>query len=250
MTDPEIVPVPEEDLDRLLASAGNAILVGGQALAYWMNRYGIDASGSPEAVVTKDVDFLGGREDAERLAGTVGGVVEFPKTMSILSGVIRKELAGGKAYEVDLLRQVNGVTATDVRRGAEPVELESGTRFLVMSPIECLTSRLENLRTIRDKQTPAGVWQARIAVKIARRYIEELIAKGAEKPAIRAATSILAAATHAMGLNAYRKHGIDPLDAVPIDQYTNRTFAESQWARSVARLEKVRAVLARPDPGP
>ena len=58
MATAELVPVPEEDLERLLASAGKAVLVGGQALAFWMNHYGIDASDAPEAVVTKDVpDF-------------------------------------------------------------------------------------------------------------------------------------------------------------------------------------------------
>lgn len=249
MTGPAPVPVPDEELDRLLASAGNAVLVGGQALAYWMGRYGIDAAEAPEAVVTRDVDFLGGRADAERLAAGIGGTIEVPKAMSILSAVVRKKLAGGKAYEVDLLRRINGVPEAEVRRRAERVESKGGASFLVMSPIECLVSRLENLRTIRDKQTPAGAWQARMAVRVARKYIEALLANGEEKAAIRAATSVVAAATHAMGLGAYRSHGIDPLDAVPIERYANRQFVDNQWARSLARLEKVRAVLARAEPG-
>lgn len=236
----QLVPVPEEDLERLLASAGKAVLVGGQALAFWMSHYGIDAAGAPEAVVTKDVDFLGEKQDVERLAAAVGGTVEFPKTMSILAGVVRKRITAESEYEVDVLWRVNGVSAGDIRREAREHALKGHARFFVMSPIECLVSRLENLRTIQDKQTPAGVWQARTAVQVARRHIEDMLKNGAEKSAIRAATTILAAATHRMGMSAYENYGIDVLEAVPVDQFSNKSFVEKQWTLSVARIEKVR----------
>ncbi len=238
----EVVPVPEADFERLLASAGKAVLVGGQALAFWMKHYGVNASDAPEAVVTKDVDFLGERRDAERLAAAVGGTVEFPETMSILAGVVRKRITAKTEYEVDILWKVNGVSATEIRREAKEQALGSHARFLVMSPIECLVSRLENLRTIQDKQTPAGIWQARAAVQVARRYIEDILRNGAEKPAIRAATTILAAATHQMGMSAYENYGIDVLEAVPLDRFSNRNFIEKQWALSVARIERVRNI--------
>jgi hypothetical protein len=242
----ELVPVPEEDLERLLASAGKAVLIGGQALAFWMNHYGVDASGAPEAVVTKDVDFLGEKQDVERLAAAVGGAIEFPKTMSILTGVIRKRITADTEYEVDVLWRVNGVSAGDIRREAKQHALNSHARFFVMSPIECLVSRLENLRTIQNKQTPAGVWQAATAVQVARRHIENMLKNGAEKSAIRAATTILAAATHQMGMNAYKNYGIDALAAVPVDRFSNKSFIQKQWALSVARIEKVRKI-ARPE---
>ena len=239
----EVVPVPKEDLERLLASAGNAVLIGGQALAFWMDHYGIDASDAPDAVVTRDVDFLGEKQDVERLAAAVGGTVEFPEAMSILTGVVRKRLTAQTEYEVDVLWRVNGVSAGDIRREAKEHALKSRARFLVMSPIECLVSRLENLRTIQDKQTPAGIWQVRIALQVARRHIEDLLREGAEKSAIRAATTILAAATHRMGMNAFENHGIDVLEAVPVDQFSNQNFTEKQWTLSVARIEKVRKTL-------
>lgn len=238
----ELVPVPEEDLERLLASAGKAVLVGGQALAFWMNHYGVDASDAPEAVVTKDVDFLGEKHDVERLAAAVGGSVEFPKTMSILTGVIRKRITAETEYEVDVLRLVNGVSVNDIRREAREHALNGHARFFVMSPIECLVSRLENLRTIQDKQTPAGAWQAKTAVQVARRHIEDMLRNGPEKSAIRAATTILAAATHQMGMNAFESYGIDVLEAVPVDQFSNKNFVEKQWALSVARIAKVRNI--------
>jgi hypothetical protein len=234
------VPVPREDFDRLLESAGAAVLVGGQALAFWMAHYGVNASDSPEAVVTKDVDFLGEKADVERLAAAVGGSVEFPKHMSILAGVVRKRIAPDKEYEVDILWRINGVTDTDIRRTAIEQVIGAGAKYFVMSPIECLVTRVANLHKIEDKRTPAGIWQARKAVEVARRHIEDMLSKGAEREAIRAATRILATATHTMGINAFQKYDIDVLEAVPVSHYKSKAFVERQWTLSVGRVEKVR----------
>lgn len=244
----ELVPVPAEDLARLLSSADKAVLIGGQALAFWMSHYGVDASDSPEAVVTKNVDFLGEKRDAERLAAAVGGTVEYPKAMSILAGVVRKRVSADAEYEVDVLWRVNGVSSHEIRREALEHGLADGVRFLVMSPVACLVSRLENLRTIRDKQTPAGIWQTRTAMEVTRRHIEHMLEKRAEKAAIRAATAILVAATHQMGMNAYANYGIDVLGAVPASRFTNRQFIEKQWPLSVARIVRVRNLRRPPTP--
>ena len=234
------VPVPKEDLDRLLESAGAAVLVGGQALAFWMNHYGVDASDSPEAIVTKDVDFLGETSDVERLAAAVGGSVEFPKHMSILAGVVRKKITKDEEYEIDILWRVNGVSDTEIRRHAIEQVLGTGAKYFVMSPIECLTTRVANLHTIEAKRTPAGIWQTRKAIEVARRHIEDMLLKDAEREAIRAATRILATATHTMGINAFHNYRVDILDAVPLAKYKTKSFVERQWRLSVGRIEKVR----------
>jgi hypothetical protein len=211
-----------------------------------MNHYGLDASDCPEAVVTKDVDFLGKQRDVERLAAAVGGSVEFPKHMSILAGIVRKRITQHQQYEVDVLWRVNGVTDTDIRRHAMEQIIGAGAKYFVMSPIECLVTRVANLHRIEDKRSPAGIWQTRKAVEVARRHIEDMLAKGAQRDAVRAATRILAVATHAMGINAFEKYAIDVLHAVPVDKYETRSFIDRQWRLSVARIQKVRALHRRP----
>ena len=67
-----------------------------------------------------------------------------------------------------------------------------------------------------------------------------MLSKDAEREAIRAATRVLATATHTMGINAFHKYGIDILDSVPVAQYKTKSFIERQWRLSVARIEKVR----------
>jgi hypothetical protein len=236
------VVIPQNEFARLLHSAGKAILVGGQALAFWIARYDVAWDDAPEAIVTKDADFLGRKDDVERMAAAVGGSIEYPKTMNILVGVIRKRISVEDEYEVDILWRLNGLSPEEIRRHAVQVSNQSGARFFVMSPTDCLISRLENLRLIPAKQTPSGEWQARVAVRVARAYIEELLGKQDERDARRAATTILTAATHSMGINAFRKYGIDVLEAVPVAKFKHRGFFEQQWPQSLRRIEKVRGL--------
>lgn len=234
-------PIPPAELDRLLQNAGDAVLVGGQALAFWIAYYGVPIGDSPGAVVSKDADFLGDREDARRFSLAIGGKVDYPRSMSILAGVVRKKISPTEAFEVDILRTLNGMDSAAVRKRAKEVsDPGRNARYFVMSPVDCLVSRLENLRTIAAKKTATGTWQARVAVRVARAHVEALLAAEQEKEAIRAATEILRAATHAMGLNAFKRHGIDVLESVPIDAYRSRNFVEQQWPRSVSRIRQLR----------
>jgi hypothetical protein len=235
------VAIPKEELDQLLASAGPAILVGGQALAFWIAYYKIPMDDAPTAIVTKDADFLGSFEDAERLSAAVGGALEVPKGITILAGVVKKRLTASEEYEVDVLFRLNGLSAEEVTKRAKDIEVqESGVRYRVMSPVDCLISRLENLRTIREKRNASGVWQARMAVRVAKSHISEVLDKGKEKIAIRAATDILNASLQAMGLNAFRMYGIDALEAIPVEKYQTKAFVTQQWERSVKRIREAR----------
>jgi len=237
----EQVAIPKADLDLLLASAGPAVLVGGQALAFWIAFYSVPMDDAPEAVVTKDADFLGSPEDAERLSAAVGGALETPKGITILAGIVKKRLSANKEYEVDVLLRLNGLSAEDVARRAKEIEVrESGVRYRVMSPLDCLVSRLENLRTIPEKRNDSGAWQARMAVRVAGSYLSELLDKDDEKTAIRAATDILNASLQAMGLNAFKTYGIDLLEAIPVERYRTKAFVTQQWERSVKRIREAR----------
>lgn len=193
--------------------------------------------------MTKDADFLGDREDAHRFSLVIGGTVEYPKNMSILAGVVKKKISATEEYEVDVLRTLNGLSPTDVKKHAKEIsDTRNGARYFVMSPVDCLISRLENLRKIAEKQTEAGAWQARVAVRVARSHIEGLLKNNQEKEAIRSATEILRVATHGMGMNAYRRYDIDVLESVPLESYKTKTFVEQQWTRSVARVRQLRSI--------
>ena len=154
---------------------------------------------------------------------------------------MKKRLSANEEYEVDVLWRLNGLSAEDVTKRAKDIEVqESGVRFRVMSPVDCLISRLENLRTIHEKRNDSGVWQARMAVRVARSHISEVLDKGEEKIAIRAATDILNAALQPMGLNAFKTYDIDALEAIPIEKYQTKAFVTQQWEISVKRIRNAR----------
>ena len=79
-----------------------------------------------------------------------------------------------------------------------------------------------------------------MAVRVARSHISEVLDKGEEKIAIRAATDILNAALQPMGLNAFKTYDIDALEAIPIEKYQTKAFVTQQWEISVKRIRNAR----------
>lgn len=65
---PEIALTAQE-IDHILRSCdGRALLVGGQALAFWAQHYQVTPLGVLSTNVTSDVDFVGTTQVSRRLA--------------------------------------------------------------------------------------------------------------------------------------------------------------------------------------
>ena len=56
---------PSDFLTILRAVPADCVLIGGQAVAWWAERYGIKAvvKGKDQEVTSRDIDFWGTRED-------------------------------------------------------------------------------------------------------------------------------------------------------------------------------------------
>ena len=195
------------------------MLVGGQALAFWLAWFKIDFSDGPRVYVSSDADFLG-----------------LPEQKMIKS----------KLIVVDVLHKVVGLDADAVRKRAIEVThpRDPSLRFLVMDPVDCLMSRFENLRQIAQKQNEIGVWQAKKAIAVCRAYLGELIRLGGERKAIKAATALFRLAGSATGLQAYAKYGLDILAGVPVGRFSSDAFKRRQVPRSVAAIAQARKDLS------
>src|SRR5258707_11609847 len=74
------VPIGRPMLERILSLAGqHMILVGGQALSFWVSYYGLP---EPVSAITKDADFLGTPADVRRLATGLGGHAHFARKIA------------------------------------------------------------------------------------------------------------------------------------------------------------------------
>ncbi|MGE0874822.1 MAG: hypothetical protein AB7O31_09140 [Burkholderiales bacterium] len=219
------------------------MLVGGQALAFWVARFGIPVSDGPRVYISADADFLGLAAHVDRFSKALGGKAVYPpkRGLSALVGAVEKD-AGGRTIGVDVLHSIVGLDADAVRKRAITVTHpgDPSLRFSVMDPVDCLVSRFENLRRIAEKQNEVGIWQARMAIAACRAYVEELIRLDDERKAIRIATALFQLAGSATGLQAYAKHGLDILEAIPLSRFSNANFRNEQAVRSLANITKAR----------
>ncbi len=172
------VAIRQALLERILRLAGpEAILVGGQALAFWASHYGVAL---PLSAVTKDADFLGQRADVARIARGLGGQAHYvhEEALTALVGQVTKDLPGGDYINIDVLFRLHGdITTNAVRARAAVIEL-AGVTFKVLHPMDVLQGRLENLYSLKDKQDEHGVAQLALAITMARAFMTEEATRG------------------------------------------------------------------------
>lgn len=176
----EALPNPEF-LARILEVAGTGmILVGGQALAFWAAYYEVPA---PAIAVTKDVDFVGTRADAERLARGLGAKATFPRQrdLTLLTGQIEKDLPGGYYINIEVLSGVYGQVDTESLGKRAIVAEGPAGRFRVMHPLDVLQGRLENVYGIVEKQDEHGIAQLQLAVAMVRGFLKDIASQEAAK---------------------------------------------------------------------
>jgi len=220
-----------EHLTKLLTLAQGAVLVGGQAVAFWASFFKVPVPPVLAAYVTKDSDFLGDRDDVARIANGMRGAVTYPhrRGLAALVGQVRIDLSGNEFLNIDVLHRIVGFDDTDaLRRRAEERSLGE-IRFRVMHPVDCLKSRFANLRKLPAKKNAAGAAQAELAVHMVRRYLETVLEEGKERLALRAVESIAKMAAEPAATLVYREYGIDLLEAIPVERISNRKFRGLRW---------------------
>jgi hypothetical protein len=223
------------DIDALLSSIDKAdVLVGGQALAFWVGYYDIRFR-LPARVpaITMDGDILGSRKSAQRIAADMGGRVTpaAKGAITILVAQVTIELGNERFLNVDIIDRVNGLTNSEVRKRALPVS-RNGSSFLVMHPLDVFISRVRNILSIPAKQDEKGRLQLELGVRVARHFIEDVARKD---PALAARAANIA-------FNEFRQCGkkildrwdVDLFDAIPLEAINSPAFVENQRKRMIA----------------
>ncbi len=245
--------MPSELVLRVLASADqDVVLVGGQALAFWMDRYGIRQPGDLPAV-SRDVDFF--TRDAtnsaplQAFARAIRGRANVlpPEAITALIGSAIAQAGDERIYNVDLLHAVVGLSRDEIERNAVLARLRGVDHAVrIMHPLHVLQSRNANLHELKDKQNDMGRLQFRLAVEVARRFLElevDRIEAATDVPIEardRAIFDIIAAvdeysAEDAASKNASR-YGIHLADAIPAWRITSPVFWSKQWQFLRARM--------------
>ncbi len=151
------------------------LLIGGQAVNYWAERYlDVEPELKPlQPFTSEDIDFKGGIEDVRRIADQLGLHPAFPPkvAMTALAGVIPFRISGIKS-NIEIVRQVPGVSG---KVEATAVSAEwNGLSIRVLDPISLFASKLDLVARVSQKDR-RDVLHLKILVPCVRGFLEEFL---------------------------------------------------------------------------
>ncbi|HSI50978.1 MAG TPA: hypothetical protein VLA61_22160 [Ideonella sp.] len=255
-TDPQLpadeAPLDAATVDLFLSNMGSdMVLVGGQALAFWMDRFGITAEG---AVVSNDGDALGHAARARDLAREMRARLVQPKKASRTAIVaqLRLPVGDGKERNIDILHQlytINGLRKSNeftakVVQDSVLVEWRKDRFIRVMDPFDLLESRTQNAVGLLDEKGPHVLTQATWAIHVAKAALMKLAADPASPDRLGNKIQRLYKLAHSqVGKRLLADHHIDVLDAIDVDALSTNSPAHAPQLDAVA---KARAKRTKP----
>ena len=181
-------PLSREDALKIIGAVNErAVLVGGQAVAWWAQYYAeqgrLPSLAEPDALyVSRDADFLPNstsrdplralvRDVANRLGGSSS--TKFPFS-SLVIGTVTYTDSRGQTRDVEFLKNVLGTGKRDkVLNTAVRFDAVDGPAVYVMHPVSLMESRVANVVELEKYRTPTGTLQARTAVAVLREWLND-----------------------------------------------------------------------------
>ena len=218
------------------------VLIGGQAVNYWADRY---LPVEPELrllapFTSEDIDFKGGTDDVRRIARQLELTPGYPAKveMTALAGTI-PFLVGGLKSNIEIVRRIPGVSGS-VDALAVRVEW-NGKVLRVLDPISLLGCKLE-LVTRVPQQNRRDVLHLRTLVPCVRAFLNEFLQQvdRGEIPArhwLNAANQVLKLTTDSRAKKLGRKHQIHWTEILPLAPISKsrdekvRRFCQQQLQR-------------------
>jgi hypothetical protein len=207
-------------LRRLGSVTEDVVLIGGQAVHFWVNAYAARdpflSQGAP--FTSKDVDFCGSAKAAAAAAVALGGTLRTPTLDEATpnTGLVTFKHSG-EEYEIDFLDKPHGVAVADVTRMSPTVDAGVGdVRFKVLSPVLCMESRFCN--TSLPGYDSEHAWrQLQASIVCARESLRD-ISTVAPRAFLRLAERVFwFARISPQARDVYERRRIDPLEAIPRD---------------------------------
>lgn len=200
------------------------VLIGGQAVNYWAERY---LAAEPELqkllpFTSEDIDFKGNRDDVQRIAKQLKLVPIYPHKvqMTPLAGAIPFHIGDLKS-NIEVVRVIPGVASGSVE--ALAIEAEwNGKQIRVLDPISLLYCKLELALTVsQEKRQDAG--HLKILVFCVRGFLRELLREVERggipaKGWLGAANKMLKLTGSSHGRKAAKKFQINWSDILPLEE--------------------------------
>ena len=235
---------PPDTIQKLLDAAGeDLVLVGGQALAFWVDWYGLSHQQKDLPAISNDVDFLSrtaaDRTAVRRLADAIEGEPIYPheKSLTALVGQAVLEISEDEYVNVDVVFKVLGIPGDTVRQRAVRITpSRDGADFLVMHPLDVLHSRLVNLYKLEEKQNDKGRMQLALAIEVGRSFLRHQASQASasetasgRSPIQDFVSAIERMATEDAGRKVAVRHGLHVADAIDPRLIPAGPFWTKRW---------------------
>ncbi len=228
------------------------MLIGGQAVAVWVNQLAERmAPIVADQVASRDIDFLGGRRRysaAELLDANVYLAQAWRDRMNPLSGVATFFDSDDHMRRLDFLHTAYGMSSADIRETAIEISIEVADRrpisLWVMHPKRCMESRVFNSE-LPEKQTDLAWRQLAASIECARAFREFLLDNAGEKGSqavMNLNERIGELALKSTCREVFERRGIDVLDAV-VDDARPAPLGFASLAGALADLPELDGIL-------
>lgn len=238
-----------EDVRKILSICSPAgLLVGGQALAFWADHLQVERPENLASGVTADADFIGDAALAATLGKRLGWQTWIPSLddSTPQTGKVTHRTKSGKVKQVDFLSGVVGLTTKDLARRAIEMAIPDIGRLRVIHPVDVLDSRIQNLHLLPEKRNDAGIAQARLALGVARAFVAREVATRGERVGLKLLERIAEMATDIAAVRVFLLYGIDPLEAVPLEQFrTTTALHKVRWPQILAEVTRKRESMRK-----
>jgi hypothetical protein len=226
------------------------LLIGGQAVNYWAERYLATEPQlkSLQPFTSEDIDFKGGSADVQRIARQLELAPGYPPKvqMTALAGVIPFKIGGLKS-NIEVVRRIPGVSGS-VEALAVQAEW-NGKSIRVLDPISLLACKLELVASVPQEKRQ-DVPHLKILMPCIRAFLNEFLqqVERNEIPArhwLGAANQVLKLTTNHRARKIAIKHQIDwpeilPLAAIAKTQNEKiRRFREQQLEQDYKKSKGV-----------
>ena len=213
-------------IERLLQYEHKGIIVGGYALEFYANRYGVGID-TEHPAATRDLDILGSSLDAQQLQE----LLSFTFDSKILidtndhgspnTAVISIYLDGEKEpLIIDYLAFLEGLKSKEVKARAIEFELPSSSgneqyKIVVMHPLDVFVSRVVNIVRLPSKQHSRALAQVDLAIEMIHAWFSMLEEAGQEIMIQEAVEEIKKFSQSKDGKSALSKYGKNIMLAIP-----------------------------------
>ena len=197
------------------------VLIGGQAVNYWAERYlPIEPQLKPlQPFTSEDIDFKGSREDVRRIAHQLKLTPAYPHKveMTTLAGIIPCQIGGLKS-NIEVVRRIPGVSGSV---DALAIQAEwNGKTIRVLDPISLLACKLELVASV-PQQKRRDVAHLKILVPCVRAFLSEFLQQVelGQIPArqwLSAANQVLKLTTNQRARKIATRHRINWQEIVPL----------------------------------